>query len=103
MGMDVHLAHARSCKAIAYARLKNDRVDARTLAHLLRTDLLPEAWIAPRPVKELRMVLRHRASRVSPAHLVEEQGAGSTGRPWHRRARRGSGSSQALCHPPSHS
>ena len=61
MGMDVHLAHARSCKAIAYARLKNDRVDARTLAHLLRTDLLPEAWIVPRPVKELRMVLRHRA------------------------------------------
>ena len=31
MGFEVHLAHARACKAIAHARLKNDRVDARTL------------------------------------------------------------------------
>lgn len=73
MGMDVHLAHARSCKAIAYARLKNDRVDARTLAHLLRTDLLPEAWIAHRPVKELRMVLRHRASLVRQRTLLKSR------------------------------
>jgi transposase len=64
MGLEAHLAHAKSCKAIAHARLKNDRVDARILAHLLRADLLPEAWIAPRPVKELRMVLRHRAALV---------------------------------------
>jgi transposase len=64
MGLEPHLAHAKSCKAIAHARLKNDRVDARTLAHLLRANLLPEAWIAPRPVKELRMILRHRAALV---------------------------------------
>jgi transposase len=64
MGLEPHLAHAKSCKAITHARLKNDRVDARILAHLLRADLLPEAWIAPRPVKELRMVLRHRAALV---------------------------------------
>src|SRR3712207_5622132 len=35
-----HLAHPLACKAIAAARLKNDKVDARTLAHLLRADLL---------------------------------------------------------------
>lgn len=64
LGLEPHLAHAKSCKAIAHARLKNDRVDARTLAHLLRANLLPEAWIAPRPVKELRMILRHRAALV---------------------------------------
>ena len=51
--LEVQMAHPRVCKAIAHARLKNDRVDARTLAHLFRTDLLQEAWIAPRPVKEL--------------------------------------------------
>ena len=45
-------------------RLKNDKVDARTLAHLLRTDLLPEAWIAPAEVRELRVLLRHRAGLV---------------------------------------
>lgn len=31
--LEAHLAHAKSCKAIASARLKNDKVDARTLAH----------------------------------------------------------------------
>jgi hypothetical protein len=43
-----HLVHPSRCKAIASARLKNDKVDAATLAQLLRADLLPEAWIAPR-------------------------------------------------------
>ncbi len=70
-GLEVHMAHPRACKAIAHTRLKNDRVDARTLAHLLRTDLLPEAWIAPRPVKELRMVLRHRAALARQRTLVK--------------------------------
>ena len=60
MGFDAHLAHPAACKAIASARLKNDKVDARTLAQLMRVDLLGEAWIAPRPVRELRLLLRHR-------------------------------------------
>jgi transposase len=64
LGLEVHLAHAKGCKAIASARLKNDKVDARTLAHLLRTDLLPEAWLAPREVRDLRALLRHRARLV---------------------------------------
>jgi transposase len=63
-GLEAHLAHAKACKAIASARLKNDKVDARTLAHLLRADLLPEAWIAPREVRDLRALLRHRVSLV---------------------------------------
>lgn len=64
MGFDAHLAHPAACKAIASARLKNDKVDARILAQLLRVDLLGEAWIAPRPVRELRLLLRHRAALV---------------------------------------
>ena len=64
VGLEPHLAHPGGCKAIAYARLKNDKVDARTLAHLLRTDLLPEAWLAPPEARELRMLLRHRAGLV---------------------------------------
>ncbi len=59
-----HLVHALACKAIASARLKNDKVDARTLAQLLRADLLPEAWIAPVEVRQLRGLLRHRAQLV---------------------------------------
>jgi transposase len=34
------------------------------LAQLLRADLLPEAWIAPPEVRQLRALLRHRASLV---------------------------------------
>jgi predicted metal-dependent phosphoesterase TrpH len=49
----------RSTRAIAAARVKTDSVDARTLAHLLRTDLLPEAYIAPREIRDLRDLLRH--------------------------------------------
>jgi transposase len=62
--LDPHLVHPSRCKAIASARLKNDKVDARTLAQLLRADLLPEAWIAPPEIRDLRALLRHRASLV---------------------------------------
>ena len=34
------------------------------MAQLLRADLLPEAWIAPPEVRQLRALLRHRASLV---------------------------------------
>jgi transposase len=56
--------HPSRCKAIASARLKNDKVDAHILAQLLRTDLLPEARIAPPAIRQLRAVLRHRIQLV---------------------------------------
>jgi transposase len=61
-GYELHLAHPLRTKAIASARVKNDAVDARTLAHLLRTDLVPEAYIAPRELRELGDLLRHRVA-----------------------------------------
>jgi transposase len=63
-GFTPHLAHPLRCKAIASARLKNDKVDAAILAQLLRADLLPEAWIAPPAIRQLRALLRHRAQLV---------------------------------------
>jgi transposase len=63
-GYDPHLVHPLRCKAIASARLKNDKVDAAILAQLLRADLLPEAWIAPPAVRQLRALLRHRCQLV---------------------------------------
>src|SRR5437773_4878701 len=53
-----------SARAIASARLKNDKGDAAILARLLRADLLPEAWIAPPQVRALRALLRHRIQLV---------------------------------------
>lgn len=63
-GFEPHLVHPLQCKAIASARLKNDKVDAAILAQLLRADLLPEAWIAPPEVRQLRALLRHRVQLV---------------------------------------
>src|SRR2546430_2379807 len=63
-GFAPHLVHSLRCKAIASARLKNDKVDAAILAQLLRADLLPEAWIAPPPVRQLQALLRHRVALV---------------------------------------
>jgi transposase len=63
-GFAPHLVHPLQCKAIASARLKNDKAGAATLAQLLRADLLPEAWIAPPAVRQLRALLRHRAQLV---------------------------------------
>lgn len=64
LGIPAHMAHPLRTKAISSARVKNDAVDARTLAHLLRTNLLPEAWMAPPEVRELRRLVRTRASLV---------------------------------------
>ena len=60
-GYDVHLAHPLRTQAIAAARVKTDAVDAKTLAHLLRAGFLPEAYVAPRELRDLRELLRHRA------------------------------------------
>ena len=63
-GIEAHMAHPLATKAIAAGRVKNDSVDARTLAHLLRTNLRPEAWIAPPVVRERRRLARTRTSLV---------------------------------------
>jgi len=63
-GIEAHMAHPLATKAIGAGRVKNDAVDAATLAQLLRTNLLPEAWIAPPEVRELRRLVRMRASLV---------------------------------------
>jgi transposase len=63
-GACVHLAHPLGVKGFSYRRVKNDERDARDLADLLRMGRLPEAWIAPPEVRELRDLVRHRARLV---------------------------------------
>jgi transposase len=64
LGHEPVLSHPKQTKAIASARLKNDRVDAERLASLCRGDLLPAVWIPPREVREARELLRHRLGLV---------------------------------------
>ncbi|PAP75079.1 IS110 family transposase [Rubrivirga marina] len=78
--VDLTLAHAKGVKAIAAAKVKTDAADARTLAHLLRTDLLPEAHMISDEMRPLRDVLRTRlrlverrvAAQNSVARLLEK-------------------------------
>jgi transposase len=64
-GARVHLAHPLGVKGFAYRRVKNDERDAADLADLLRMGRLPEAWIAPPEVRDLREAVRHRAKLVA--------------------------------------
>jgi transposase len=64
-GFDVKLSHPLRTKAIAYAKVKTDKVDSATLAHLLRSDLLPLSYVPERPVRLHRELLRYRASLVN--------------------------------------
>jgi transposase len=59
-GVDLVLAHAKMVKAIAYAKVKTDAVDALTLAQLLRADLVPSAHMISPELREVRDLLRLR-------------------------------------------
>lgn len=64
-GARLHLAHPLGVKAFEYRRVNNDERDAGDLADLLRMGRLPEAWIAPPEIRELREAVRHRAKLVA--------------------------------------
>lgn len=65
-GCSVKLAHPLKVKAIASARVKTDKIDSVVLAHLLRSNLLPEAYLSPPHYRDLKELVRFRAAL---AHL----------------------------------
>jgi transposase len=67
------LVHPQRVKAIASAKLKNDRVDSETLAQLLRCDLLPESWKADRETQARRQQVRLRATLVRQRTRLKNQ------------------------------
>jgi transposase len=60
----VILSNPVKTKAIASAKVKTDKVDALTLAQLLRGGYIPECYIPPRHIMDLREMVRYRASLV---------------------------------------
>lgn len=64
LGCNVVLSNPLQTKAIAAARIKNDKVDSRILADLLRTNLLPASFIQPRDIRDLKELVRQRMSFV---------------------------------------
>lgn len=57
---EVLLAHPMKLKAIAEARIKTDKIDATTLAELLRCDLIPQAHVSSPQARIIKRLLRHR-------------------------------------------
>lgn len=63
-GIEFVLAHALYLKHIHGGKNKNDRLDSEKLAHLLRTNLIPPAYVYPRERRPMRALLRQRMSYV---------------------------------------
>ena len=60
-GIDVHIANPYKTRLIAESKLKNDRVDAKALAELLKADYLPLSYKASEVINDARGIVRHRA------------------------------------------
>lgn len=65
LGMNPVLAHSAKIRWIAESRIKTDKIDARVLASLLRTDLIPAIHVPPRHVRRQKTLLRQRLWLVS--------------------------------------
>ncbi len=60
----VILSNPVKTKAIASAKIKTDRIDARVLADLLRGEYIAECYIPDSNTMELRELVRYRADLV---------------------------------------
>lgn len=61
-GYNVVLADPMRIRLIATSRKKTDKHDAKVLADLLRTNMLPRSYASPKDVREQRQITRHRLS-----------------------------------------
>jgi transposase len=60
MGVEMKLAHPKDLRAIATAKIKTDARSSATLAHLLRTGLIPEVYQRSEENRRCQRVLRQR-------------------------------------------
>jgi transposase len=72
----LQMAHPAKMKAISAGKKKSDTIDARTIADLLRCNLLPACYVAPPRIRELRRLLRYRSLVVSEAVRMKNKMAG---------------------------
>ena len=63
----VVVSNPAKTRAIAEAKVKTDKVDARILAQLLAADFLPETWVADDRTRRLRRLTVRRG------HLVKQR------------------------------
>jgi transposase len=86
-GATVKVAHSPMLRAIAAGKRKNDRLDARKIADLLRCDYFPECHIAAPEIRNRRRVLRYRNLLVRQAVRMKTKVSGllmETGIPYNK-------------------
>ena len=59
-GIDTKLANPYKTRIIAEAKIKSDKLDARILSDLLRTDLIYESYVPNSEDRDKRSLVRHR-------------------------------------------
>jgi transposase len=69
----VILANPLKTRIIAEAKIKNDRMDSRVLADLVRADLVAASYVPPPRVREQRELLRHRRSLVEDTVAIKNR------------------------------
>lgn len=86
-GGTVKVAHSTMLKAIAAGKRKNDRLDARKIADLLRCDYFPECHMTAPEIRNRRRVLRYRNLLVRQAVRMKTKVSGllmETGIPYNK-------------------
>jgi len=73
MRLDVHVAHPRNVDLIGKCRVSTDKGSAYKLAALLRAGFLPEAYVADPEGRELRRLVRGRASLTRSSTQIKNQ------------------------------
>ena len=70
---DVVISNPLKTKAIASAKIKNDKVDSHMLAQLLRADLISTVHVSSLETRKLKELLRHRSRLVRDATRMKNR------------------------------
>jgi transposase len=72
-GFEVVISNPVKTKAIASAKIKNDKIDSHMLAQLLRADLICSVHVSSLETRKLKELLRHRSRLVRDATRMKNR------------------------------
>lgn len=67
------VAHAGGVRQIAEARVKTDKEDVKRLIRLLIANIVPEVWVPPMEVRELRGLISYRNRLVKTSTMIRNR------------------------------
>ena len=70
---ELKVAHPARLKVISEAKHASDKLDARSIADLVRVNWIPAVWVAPPEIREMRLQLRFRNLAVKQATQVKNR------------------------------